>query len=257
MLTIENLTMKFGGVTALDNISMHVAPGTIHGIIGPNGSGKTTLFNCVSGIYKPTSGKIIFNGNQDITGMEPHKVTKSGIARTFQMLRIFPSLSVLGNLILAQALFEKSTMLDAMLCTPRCKSELKSMEGRAFEMLKTIGLEKKAYNSAEGISIGQRRMLQLGIGAINNPKLLLLDECAAGLDPLNVDKLISLVHYFKDELHITVLMIEHIMDVVMNVCEQLTVFDYGERIFVGKPAEAQNHPRVIEAYLGTQDEGGM
>ena len=110
MLTIENLTMKFGGVTALDNISMHVAPGTIHGIIGPNGSGKTTLFNCVSGIYKPTSGKIIFNGNQDITGMEPHKVTKSGIARTFQMLRIFPSLSVLDNLILAQALFEKSTM---------------------------------------------------------------------------------------------------------------------------------------------------
>ena len=131
------------------------------------------------------------------------------------------------------------------------------MEGRAFEMLKTIGLVKKAYNSAEGISIGQRRMLQLGIGAINNPKLLLLDECAAGLDPLNVDKLISLVHYFKDELHITVLMIEHIMDVVMNVCEQLTVFDYGEKIFVGKPAEAQNHPRVIEAYLGTQDEGGM
>lgn len=255
MLTVENLTMKFGGVTALDNISMHVEPKTIHGIIGPNGSGKTTLLNCVSGIYKPTSGRIFFDG-KDITGREPHKIAHDGVARTFQLLRIFPSMTVLDNLILAQALFEKSKMMDAMLNTPRCRKEQKEMTDRAFEILKIIGLEKKAYNSAEGISIGQRRMLQLGLGIINQPKLLLLDEPAAGLDPLNVDKLINLVHYFKEDLGITVLMIEHIMDVVMNVCEELTVFDYGERIFVGKPADAQVHPRVIEAYLGTQDEGG-
>lgn len=255
MLTIENLTMKFGGITALDNISMHVEPKTIHGIIGPNGSGKTTLLNCVSGIYKPTSGRILFDG-KDITGREPHKIAHDGVARTFQLLRIFPSMTVLDNLILAQALYEKSTMVDALLSTPRCRKEQKEMTDRAFEILKVIGLEKKAYNSAEGISIGQRRMLQLGLGVINRPKLLLLDEPAAGLDPFNVDKLIDLVHYFKDDLGITVLMIEHIMDVVMNVCEELTVFDYGERIFVGKPDDAQVHPRVIEAYLGTQEEGG-
>lgn len=254
MLDIQNLTMKFGGVTALDNISMHVAPHTIHGIIGPNGSGKTTMFNCISGIYKPTSGKILFDG-KDITGMEPHKIAHAGVARTFQLLRIFPSMTVLDNLILAQALYEKTTMVEAMLSAPRCRREQREMRDRAFEVLKTLGLEKKAYNSAEGISIGQRRMLQLGIGAINNPKLLLLDECAAGLDPLNVDKLISLVHYFKEEKGITVLLIEHIMDVVMTVCEDLTVFDYGEKIFVGKPADAQIHPRVIEAYLGTLEEG--
>ncbi|OGO79839.1 MAG: hypothetical protein A2Y21_00850 [Clostridiales bacterium GWC2_40_7] len=253
ILTVNSLTMNFGGVTALNNISINVEKNTIHGIIGPNGSGKTTLFNCISGIYKPSSGSIIFDG-KDITGMEPHKIAKEGIARTFQLLRIFPSMTVLDNLILAQALYEKSTMMDAMLSTPRSYREQKQMTECAFEILKLIGLEKKAYNSGDSISIGQRRMLQLGIGIINNPKLLLLDECAAGLDPLNIDKLIALVHYCKDNLSITVLMIEHIMSVVMSVCETLTVFDYGERIFVGNPGDAQNDPRVIEAYLGDQKE---
>ncbi|MDO4275934.1 MAG: ABC transporter ATP-binding protein [Eubacteriales bacterium] len=252
LLKVDELTMKFGGVTALDHISLQVEKNTIHGIIGPNGSGKTTLFNCISGIYKPTSGNIQFDG-KDITGMAPHMVTRQGISRTFQLLRIFPSLTVLDNLILAQNIHDKSNLADAMLSSPRSRSEQKRMKEKAFEVLKTIGLEKKAYNSAEGISIGQRRMLQLGIGVINKPRMLLLDECAAGLDPLNVDKLIELVTLFKEKENITVLMIEHIMDVVMNVCEELTVLDYGERIFVGKPEDAQNDAKVIEAYLGTQD----
>lgn len=253
ILSVDSLTMKFGGITALNNISVDVEQNTIHGIIGPNGSGKTTLFNCISGLYKPTSGKIRFNG-KNITGMEPHKITKEGIARTFQLLRIFPSLTVLDNLILSQAVHEKSNLVDAFLSTPRSHREQKLMRERALQVLELIGLEKKAYNSADSISIGQRRMLQLGIGIINKPKLLLLDECAAGLDPVNIDKLIELIHYSKNELGITVLMIEHIMNVVMNVCEQLTVFDYGERIFVGEPADAQVNPRVIEAYLGDQED---
>lgn len=252
ILDVDSLTMRFGGMTALDKISLNVEENTIHGIIGPNGSGKTTLFNCISGIYKPTSGRITFEG-RDITGIKPHMVARQGIARTFQMLRIFPSMTVLENLILAQNIKEKSNLADAILYTRRLKTEQKRMEEKALEILKIIGLEKKAYNSAEGISIGQRRMLQLGIGVINEPRILLLDECAAGLDPLNIDKLISLVKYFKNERKITILMIEHIMDVVMNVCETLTVLDYGERIFVGKPKDARNHPKVIEAYLGTQN----
>ena len=251
ILEVDSLTMRFGGVVALDNISMAVKENTIHGIIGPNGSGKTTLFNVIDGIYKPTSGKVRFQG-EDITGLPSHKITRKGISRTFQLLRIFPSMSVLENLILAMAMKQKTNALDALISSPRLAREEKEMRDRAMDILKLIGLEKKAYNSAEGISIGQRRMLQLGMGVINNPKLLLLDECAAGLDPLNIDKLIELTFYFKEKMGVTVLMIEHIMSVVMNVCEELTVFDYGERIFVGKPQDAQQHPRVIEAYLGTQ-----
>ncbi len=252
ILNVDSLTMQFGGVTALDNISLEVREKTIHGIIGPNGSGKTTLFNVINGIYKPTSGKVLFGG-EDITGLPSHRIARKGISRTFQLLRIFPSMTVLENLMLAMALHQKSTAVDAFFYTPRLRSEEKRMKERAFEVLKLIGLEKKAYNSAEGISIGQRRMLQLGIGIINEPKILLLDECAAGLDPLNIEKLIELTVYFKEKLGITVLMIEHIMNVVMRTCEELTVLDYGERIFVGKPQDAQENPRVIEAYLGTQN----
>jgi ABC-type branched-subunit amino acid transport system ATPase component len=166
--------MRFGTITVLDNINIKVEEGSIHGIIGPNGSGKTTIFNVINGIYKPNAGKVIFNG-EDITSLPSHVITKKGISRTFQLLRIFPSLTVLDNLMLSLAVKDKSNAFDAFFSTPKLHREEKRMREKAFEILKLIGLEKKAYNSAEGISIGQRRMLQLGMGIINEPKLLLLD----------------------------------------------------------------------------------
>lgn len=250
MLKVQSLTMKFGGLTALDNVSFTVDKGSIHGIIGPNGSGKTTLFNIINGIYKPTNGKVFFN-DRDITGLDPSKISKAGISRTFQLLRVFPSMSVLDNLIVAQGIHEKGGILDAVINSPRMRKEYRVMTEKAFNMLKVIGLEKKALNMADTISIGQRRMLQLGIGVISSPQLLLLDECAAGLDPANIDKLIHLLGMFKEQYGITILMIEHIMNVVMNICERLTVLDYGEKIFEGTPLEVQNNEKVIEAYLGT------
>ena len=250
MLKLQSITMKFGGLAALSDVSFEVSENSIHGIIGPNGSGKTTLFNIINGIYKPNHGKVLFN-NREITGMASSLIAKEGIARTFQLLRIFPSMTVLDNLIVTQCIIENSSIFDAFLSTRRLRKDYSELTDRAFDMLKVIGLESKAYNSADTISIGQRRMLQLGIGAIRSPKLLLLDECAAGLDPANIDKLLELLRLFRDDFGITILMIEHIMSVVMNICEKLTVLDYGQLIFEGNPYDVQNNEKVIEAYLGT------
>ncbi|MBU9727666.1 ABC transporter ATP-binding protein [Lachnospiraceae bacterium ASD4241] len=249
ILEIDRITMKFGTLAVLDDISFGVKEHSIHGVIGPNGSGKTTLFNVISRIYTPSAGEIRFAGN-NIIPLRSHQLAKLGIARTFQLLRVFPSLTVLENLMLAMTPREKTTIIDDFLSTPRMNKQEAEMREQAYEVLKMIGLERKANNPTDGISVGQRRMLQLGLAIISKPRLLLLDECVAGLDPENVEKLVRLLQYFRNDLNITVLMVEHIMDVVLRVCDRITALDYGRLICEGTPGEVVENPDVIEAYLG-------
>lgn len=249
ILEIDQVTMKFGGLTVLDKISFNVEENTIHGVIGPNGSGKTTLFNVISRIYNPSEGEIRFEG-QNIIPLKSHQLAPLGLARTFQLLRVFPSMTVLENLMLAMTPKEQTTIFDDFFATSRNKKQEQEMREQAYDILKMIGLERKANNPTDGISIGQRRMLQLGLAVISKPKLLLLDECVAGLDPENVERLVRLLLYFQKELNITILMVEHIMDVVLRVCNKITALDYGRLICEGEPEEVVGNAEVIEAYLG-------
>lgn len=249
ILSIENLTMKFDALPVLDNISLGVEENTIHGIIGPNGSGKTTMFNVISGLYKPTSGKIMFN-NENLVGLPPHEITRRGISRTFQLLRVFPSLTVLENLMLAQTILEGTNILDDILFSWRSRKEARTARDKGMEILRLLGLTKMADNPTDSISIGQRRLLQFGQAIICKPKILLLDECVAGLDPENIEKLAVLLKQQCVEKNMTIIVVEHIMDFVLRVCSRITVLDYGKMIFEGKPEEVVSNPAVIEAYLG-------
>ena len=240
MLSFDKVSAHYGKIQALHEVSLHINQGEIVTLIGANGAGKTTLLGTLCGDPRATSGRIVFD-DKDITDWQTAKIMREAVAIVPEGRRVFSRMTVEENLAMGGFFAERDQFQERIKWV--------------YELFPR--LHERRVQRAGTMSGGEQQMLAIGRSLMGNPKLLLLDECAAGLDPLNVDKLISLVHYFKDELHITVLMIEHIMDVVMNVCEQLPVFDYGERIFGGKPAEAQNHPRVIEAYLGTQDEGGM
>jgi branched-chain amino acid transport system ATP-binding protein len=252
LLEITGLSKRFGGLAALSNLDFAVRAGEVRGVIGPNGSGKSTLFNLISGIYRPEPGaRMIFDGH-DITNKEPHEIARLGIARTFQLLRIFSEMTVLENLLIGHHVHVRYGGGAAILGLGSVWTEERRLQEEMMDLLAFIGLADYARMPAGELSIGQRRLLALGRAIAMRPKLLMLDEPAAGLSPVNVDNLLNTVFALKERFGLTLIIIEHILKVVMESCDTVTVLEHGEKIAEGPPDRIKDDHRVIEAYLGKE-----
>ena len=250
LLHTFSLRKEFGGLVAVDDVDFTVPTGAIVSLIGPNGAGKTTFFNMLTGVYKPTAGSVVFAG-EDLTGKPPHAFTERGIGRTFQNIRLFQNMTALENVLVGMHSRLKGTLVEAILRTPRVKHEEDGARDRARELLEFSGLRRKDHEIGRNLSYGDQRRLEVARALATQPKLLLLDEPTAGMNPQETAEFTDFVARLRTDLDLAVLLIEHDMRVVMGVSDRVTVLDYGEKIAEGTPSEIQKNERVIEAYLGS------
>jgi branched-chain amino acid transport system ATP-binding protein len=249
LLQTDLLRKEFGGLVAVDDVDFNVPEHAIVSLIGPNGAGKTTFFNMLTGVYKPTEGRVIFAG-EDMTNKPPHAFTQRGIGRTFQNIRLFQNMTALENVLVGMHVRLKGNLFEALLRTPRVKSEEKEARVRARELLEFSGLKRRDNVIGKNLSYGDQRRLEVARALATQPKLLLLDEPTAGMNPQETADFTTFVDRLREELNLSVLLIEHDMRVVMGISDRVTVLDYGEKIAEGTPQEIQKNERVIEAYLG-------
>lgn len=253
LLEARKITMQFGGLKAVDSLEFHINKGELIGLIGPNGAGKTTVFNMLTGVYKPTSGDVMFDG-QSLKTFKPYQISRMGMTRTFQNIRLFKNLSVIDNVKVGAGQHIKYGLIDSVLKTDRYHKQEKELHEKAMHLLSIFNLDKKANDESGSLPYGEQRQLEIIRALATDPKLICLDEPAAGMNHNETHHLMETIAKIRKDFHLTVLLIEHDMKLVMGICERIVVLDHGCKIDEGVPRHIQNSAKVIEAYLGTDEE---